>query len=603
MAIKHQTIVADLETTTIREDLRVWAVCAADVDTLETVHLSNSLDTFMEWLRDKNTVAYFHNLKFDGRWIIGWLLRNGFKYSVKQLDNTFNTLITRNGVFYSITVVFKKLNKQYQKVTFYDSFKKLPFKASVVAKAFELSYRKLSIDYTAPRPIGHQLTQEEEDYIKADCRIIAEALKIQRGQGLTKMTNASDAMTWFKKMIGKDEFDRLFPVFPVEMDSDIRKAYKGGFVWVNPRFKNKRGLQGIRLDVNSLYPWAMYNCLLPYGYPRFFEGEPPEDPRYPLAILRVKCAFELKPDHVPTIQMKHNLAFVPTEYLSSSADEDGLLQIVEFTVTSVDWQLIKEHYNLYNEEVISGWQFKGKKGIFNGYIDYWMHIKETTEGALRTLAKQMLNSLYGKYATSTDGRKKIPVYVGDNVELMDSDKYYKNVLDQEPPDETRNPVYTAMGCFITAYAREKTIRSAQSVFDRFIYADTDSLHLVGYDLPEHLEVHPTSLGAWKHEAAFIDSKFLRPKTYMETEECAKDDNLKTYAQLITNPLAYDIQRADDKILYKLTTVTCAGMPDNVKDDVTYETFTYGATFFGKLRPVNIHGGVLLEETTFTIAEE
>jgi hypothetical protein len=126
-----------------------------------------------------------------------------------------------------------------------------------------------------------------------------------------------------------------------------------------------------------------------------------------------------------------------------------------------------------------------------------------------------------------------------------------------------------MGAFITAYAREKTIRSAQTVFDRFVYADTDSLHLIGQEPPEGLEIHPTHLGAWKNEGCFEDSKFIRAKTYMETVD-------------------------------GVTKVTCAGMPDNVKEKVTYENFASGSTFDGKLMPRKYPGGVILEETTFTI---
>ena len=126
-----------------------------------------------------------------------------------------------------------------------------------------------------------------------------------------------------------------------------------------------------------------------------------------------------------------------------------------------------------------------------------------------------------------------------------------------------------MAAFITAYAREKTIRSAQNVFDRFIYADTDSLHLIGETPPDGLEIHPTKLGAWKNEGTFTDSLFIRAKTYMET--------------------------VNDKI-----EVTCAGMPENVKEAVTYENFKSGSVFDGKLVPRHYPGGIVLEKTTFTI---
>lgn len=553
---------ADFETTTDPEDCRVWAGCAVDVEALEVVHIGNSLDGFMEYLKTRNSICYFHNLKFDGEFILHWLFTHGFRYSDSRKDKTFQCLITDDGLFYSIEVVFhRNKSKKYQKVVFYDSLKKLPFKVAVIAKAFELKMSKGEIDYKANRPVGYELTPEEKDYIIRDCKIVAEALKIQFSQGLKKMTNASDALNGYKDIIGKERFEKWFPVLPLELDKDIRRAYKGGYVYLNPLYKGVRGIEGITLDVNSLYPSVMYYCLLPYGYPMYFEGRPDPDEKYPLYIVHLKCCFELKPGHLPTLQLKNNRRYVETEYLTTSRVDFGGYEEnepVEMWLTSVDYQLLLDHYDLDEVTYINGFKFKATVGMFKDYIDYWMHIKETTTGALRQLAKLMLNSLYGKFATNPKARKKIPYLAEDNVVRYKYGDY-----------EERDPVYTAMGAFITAYAREKTIRSAQAVYDRFIYADTDSLHLVGQEPPEGLEIHPTHLGAWKNEGVFTDSKYIRAKTYMETVD-------------------------------GVTKVTCAGMPDNVKAKVTYDNFCSGSTFTGKLMPRRYPGGIVLEETTFTI---
>lgn len=572
MAIKQLKMVADFETTTDPNDLpvRVWAACAVEIGTLDTLFLGNNIDDFMRFLEPYNSACYFHNEKFDGEFILHYLLTHGYKYSSKPLPHTFSCTITDNGIWYALTVIFAKENKKYRKVTFYDSLKKLPFKVSTIAKAFELHDEKLSIDYDAPRPVGHVLTEKEKAYIVADCRIVAEALTIQLGKGLKKMTNAGDAMAGYKEIMGKKQFAHTFPVLPFELDNDIRRAYKGGYVYLKPEHKNRRGLQGITLDVNSLYPSVMYDCLLPYGYPMYFEGKPEENDAYPLYIVRIKCAFELKKDHLPTIQLKNNRAYMETEYLTTSNGD-----IEEMTLTSVDLALLLDHYDVYDLEYINGWRFKGKRGLFKEYIDYWMHIKETTTGAMRQLAKLMLNSLYGRFAMNPRALNKYPV-LDDNgvVKYVMWNKENAEKYPWIPEPELRDPVYTAMGAFITAYARDKTIRSGQAVFDRFIYADTDSLHLIGMDEPEGLEIHPTHLGAWKNEGTFIDSKYIRAKTYMES-----------------------IVEYDDTVTVK---VTCAGMPDNIKEKVTYDNFHVGSTFDGKLMPKRYPGGIILTPTTFTI---
>lgn len=567
MAIKRLKLACDFETTVIPEDLRVWASCAVDIDTLETLHKGTSIEEFFEFLKDKNTVCYFHNEKFDGEFVVSWLLLNGFKYSHSKEDKTFSVLISDVGQWYSITVIFEKKNKTYKKAVMYDSLKKLPFKVSRIAKAFNLPIAKGEIDYKMHRPKGYQPTAHEWDYIETDCKIVASALKIQFEQGLKKMTVGSDALKGFKTVISDRQFDYMFPVLPLELDTDIRRAYKGGFVYLNPKHKNARGLQGKAYDVNSLYPWVMYECVLPYGYPMYFEGEPNPDELYNLFIVRLECAFDLKPNHLPTIQLKNNRAFVETEYLTTSNGD-----IVEMTLTSVDLALFLEHYDVSCLTYKNGWKFKGKAGIFKEYIDYWMYIKETTTGALRQLAKLMLNSLYGKFATNPKSASKIPILDENGVvHYVINNKKNRELynLHHIPEDEDRDPVYTAMGCFITAYARDKTIRSGQTLYDRFIYADTDSLKLVGIEEPETLDVHPTKLGCWKDEGTFTDSKWIRAKTYMTTTEDG-------------------------------TSVTCAGMPDNIKAQVTYENFCSGSTFNGKLVPKRYKGGVILTETTFTI---
>lgn len=611
MAIKSYKVAADFETTVDPKDCRVWAACAVDIETLETVHISNTIDSFFDWLKDNNTVCYFHNLKFDGEFIISYLLRNGYKYSSSRKPKTFDTLITDTGLWYSVTVIFEKKNKKYKKVTFYDSLKKLPFKVATISKAFDLEDEKLEIDYKAYRAPGHELTDEEKSYIVNDCRIVAAALKIQFAKGLTKMTNASDALNGYKEIIDKKNFERLFPIFPVELDSNIRRAYKGGFVYLNPLYKNARGLRGITLDVNSLYPSVMYNCLLPYGYPIFFEGEPEIDDNYNLFIVRVSARFKVKPNHIPTIQLKNNNRFIQTEYITDSDvyDKNGILNDdpVELVLTSVDLQLFLDHYDIDEIDYLDGFKFKGKHGMFTEYIDYWGHIKETSTGAIRQLAKLMLNSLYGRFATNPHAATKFSVldengivrHVDNNEK--NREKYYFADVDV---DELRDPVYTAMGAFITAYAREKTIRSAQTVYERFIYADTDSLHLIGYDVPEELDVHPSRLGAWKNEGYFTDSKYIRAKTYMETSGTPLGASLRIFATWSNGHKDMKLSefcrlRYDYKPEFE-TKVTCAGMPDAVKAKVNYDNFTPGSTFTGKLVPRRCPGGVVLEDTTFTI---
>lgn len=545
---------ADFETTTNPDDCRVWATGICSINDKLDFCYGNNIEYFL-WhaSKHKNATYYFHNLKFDGEFIINHLFRNGFSYFNNRrylTPHSFTTLISDKGQFYSMEIMLEEGNR----IKILDSLKILPFSVDEIAKGFNLPINKLEIDYSKEREIGHKLDGQEVDYLRVDVEIMARSLKILFDQDLTQMTQGSNALHDYKKIIGKKNFARWFPI--PTYDFDIRQSYKGGFTYCDPRFQGMDIGEGIVLDVNSLYPSVMYYEKLPYGEGIFFEGKYMKDNLYDLHVQMLTCQFELKENHIPTIQLKNNLSFIPTQYLSSSGDEE-----VTMCLTSVDLKLFFEHYNVYNITYHSGWKFKSTTGLFKDYIDKWNKIKveSTINGnkAMRTLAKLMLNALYGKFALNPHVQSKHPYFEDDMVKYRLGEK------------ETRDPIYIPVGTFITAWARYKTITSAQKVYDRFLYADTDSLHLIGTEIPAELEIDPVKLGAWKHESTFTRARFIRQKTYIEEI----DGNIN---------------------------ITCAGMPSRCYQHVTWDNFVKGNSFSGKLQFTHVKGGIVLKDIDFTI---
>lgn len=250
---------ADFETATWLEDeTYVWAWAVCEIGNEENLQMGNNIESFLDFCyNEKNSVMYFHNLKFDGEFIIYYLLTNGFKHVEKKEDiedKTFTTLISDMGQFYTITVYFEKENKRVHKVTFIDSLKIIPFSVEDIAKSFNLEISKLTLDYNRPRSRNHILNQEEREYIKNDVLIVAKALKVIFDDNLTKMTEGSNALNDFKQIITKSKFEHLFPLLDYDIDKDLRQSYKGGFTYLNPIYKEKDVGKGVVLDVNSLYP-------------------------------------------------------------------------------------------------------------------------------------------------------------------------------------------------------------------------------------------------------------------------------------------------------------------------------------------------------------
>lgn len=566
---------ADFETATWLEDETfVWAWAICEIGNEDNIKIGNDINDFMYLLeKEKNSEVYFHNLKFDGEFIIHYLLTHGFthiKDRKEKKDKTFSTLISDMGMFYSIEIFFKVGNKRVKKVKLIDSLKIIPFGVDQIAKSFGLPISKLKIDYNLPRERGHILTEEETNYIKHDVKIVALALNVLFKEGLTRITTASNSLYNFKETHSKSKFERMFPILPYEIDKDMRKAYKGGFTYLNPIYKEKDVSSGVVLDVNSLYPSVMRYELMPIGEPIFYEGKYVEDKVYPLYIQRITCSFKLKKNKIPTIQIKKSPSFMDNEYLESSNNE-----IVALTLSSVDLDLFLDQYEVSELKFISGWKFKGMHGIFNEYIDHWteVKIKATKEGnkGMRTLAKLMLNSLYGKFASSMDVQPKIPYIEEDVIKYELGEK------------DTKDGVYLPIGIFITAYARNKTIRTSQAIKsysiekynkDMYCYSDTDSIHtlLPIEELKKFCEIDDVELGKWKHESTFTKARFVRQKTYLEMI----DGEVK---------------------------ITCAGMPKNCYKYVEWEKFKQGFTCSGKLTFKHVRGGVKLVETDFTIKRD
>jgi hypothetical protein len=574
--------VADFETTTRADDCRVWGWGLARIDTAETawdVEMGQDIEGFLERCAKMPAIIWFHNLRFDGMFIMYYLMTAGYSHSTERYPGRgqFGTFISNDGAFYTISVCWPN----GRRTEFRDSAKKFPnMGVKAVAKTFNLDVQKGEIDYHTPRPVGHELTREEKAYLANDVLIVAKALRNQFAEGMTKLTVGSDALHEYKTIIGTRLFDKMFPVLPETMDAEIRAAYRGGFTYADERFRGKITGPGIVYDVNSLYPSVMYHKLLPYGEPVFYNGLPKVTKEYPLFIVSITFTAKLKKDHIPCIQVKGSSRFTATEYQSVIAEP------VTLTCSSVDLALWEDHYDLDILSYNGGWSFHGVQGVFNEFIEKWSKIKAESAGGLRFLAKLMLNNLYGKYATNPNVTQKIPVLDDGVVKLVMG----------EP--ETKDPIYTAMGVFITAYARDITIRAGQDNYPHFAYADTDSLHLLIAEDPEGLEVDPNKLGAWKREYYFESALFVRAKTY--TEKLFEAGKTEWNAKGHTAGECARQDGASHAACFHVTHI--AGLPTRVGDTMTFDDFTGGRKFTGKLVPLRVPGGVVLQDVGFTMPD-
>lgn len=584
---------------------------------------------------NENVVMYYHNLKFDGEFILDlflrkWKWKQAFddKSPLKTADmpnKSINYLISDSGDWYCI-----KIKYNMKVIEIRDSLKLMPFSLRKLGKDFKTEHQKLDMEYEGFRYAGCEITEEEKKYIENDIHVLREALEIMFEQGHKKLTIGSCCMTEFKHTMLKCDLNRFFPDISTDLINPerygydtawmyIKQSYHGGITYVRKGLEGKIFRKGCVFDVNSLYPSMMHSDsgnFFPIGKPHFWRGKIPKDvtrfegtdhPRY--YFITVECRFKLKPKHVPCIQIKHDLRYKSTEWLESSDptlngksykymyDEDGnpVIQKVTLTLTCTDWELIQQQYDLYDVRILHGCWFYAIKGVFDEYINHYAKIKQESTGAVRAIAKLFLNNLYGKFATNNNSSFKTAEYDEDKERL----EYTIHVC------HDKEVGYIPIGSAITSYARRFTILAAQANYDNFIYCDTDSIHCCCdpteiVDVPEH----PTAFCHWKNESEWDVGMFVRPKTYIE-----------------------HVIREDHEDVTPYWNMKCAGMPSRPKDlfikamtgykiqeDDDYneterefieagkklEDFKVGLSVPSKLKPKRIKGGIILVETPYTM---
>lgn len=646
----------DFETTVYKgqTSTEVWASASVEFYT-EDVKIFHSIGEQLDYFisLNCNIIAYYHNLKFDGAFWLSYLLVDlGYKQayqhnSYKENDiswckdqfmenNSFKYSISDKGMWYTITIKTHNHTIQLR-----DSLKLLPFSVARIGKAFKTKHQKLEMVYEGFRYAGCNITDSEKEYIANDVLVVKEALEMMFNEGHKRLTIGSCCLNEYKNICNAStsnelSYEEMYPdIYDIKLDESkhnynnagewIRKSYRGGWCYVVKGKENKLYHNGTTADVNSLYPSMMSSesgNRYPIGTPNFWYGnyipdKALEPDKY--YFVRIKTRFYIKPNKLPFIQIKGNLLYRGTECLESSDvydrntdtyynhyTKDGILYDtrVELCLTMTDYELLKEHYELVDFEILDGCWFYSKVGIFDEYIEKYKRIKLESVGAKRELAKLFLNNLYGKMASSKDSSFKLAFTKDD-----------KSIGFLPVTENNKQAGYIPVGSAITSYARNFTIRAAQMNYygkDKagFIYADTDSIHCdLSPDKIKGITVDDKNFCCWKLESCWDVAIFTRQKTYIEHVVA---ENLKPIDKPYNNIKCAGMSKKCKDLLElsfqgnaqwdekKYTKEELEFLFDkNHKPIVRYYTdFKVGLKIPSKLMPKRIKGGVLLVNTTY-----
>lgn len=302
--------VADFETcytSEERENVRVWAWGLLDFQTGEYQD-GNNINTFFDKImNDKNVYDIgFHNLKFDGSFIIPKLFKMGFEYlpnnvfmdkwqNEEDLTNKFTHNITSMGQWFNI-IIAKSTNANKSTPAFiniWDTAKLFPnTKLKELGIQYNTNAQKIDENkefYERIRPEGYTFNDEESAYLKADCMVLAEVLREQLTRyGTIYRTQASKAFHFFKESCtdeaGNNNYEKKYEGFQQWAVPDVEglEDYKGAIVRYLPKeVRKKLDKSGAKVIdkkeyyIPDYYTWRdiklAYNGGISYVNPKYQE--------------------------------------------------------------------------------------------------------------------------------------------------------------------------------------------------------------------------------------------------------------------------------------------------------------------------------------------
>ena len=332
-----------------------------------------------------------------------------------------------------------------------------------------------------------------------DANKMEEIMQIGDEMGFTGITiGASVRQIWQKDFGGYKFTNGKFNTLNMKDWSEkewefAEGSMAGGICLINPAYKGVilKDVKGD--DFNSHYPSIARNFALPYGRGQFFENE--EDYKnqatYNKAIYLIYIYdMKVNDDKIATFGIKDN----------DEIDYKNRLKDMQVYIWEEELEDLKKDYKIVYE-VVRILAFKSRRGLFDGFIDYFYGLKSKLEkGVKREFCKLAINNLLGKFGT-----KRYMASEGENGELKvnENDKYYMPLFSY----------ITAIGRLLLRY----NIRLLDDVKRDFVYCDTDSIWHLGDAI---YEVDDVKLGFLKaeHRVDVFISLGTKKYAYIENNE-------------------------------------------------------------------------------------
>lgn len=352
-----------------------------------------------------------------------------------------------------------------------DSYRLLQGSLRNLGIAFDVKHKKTEFDF-------HDMTYSKQllEYNEQDCRCLYEVLESFFEQtGITSETFATHALRIWRKDFLKEKIWKPHD----NVLEFCRKSYHGGHVEVY-----KRGNTNLNAyDVNSMYPYVMQSPV-PTDY--IGESRKLKDGIYGFVHCVVKIPNTL---YIPPLPFQLEKLYFPSGTLSGIWTTEELQSAVNRGVSI--------------ERILKVYYF-GCRPIFNEYVQKLYELKKKSGEPMRTIAKLLLNSLYGKFGQHPT--KKVYMTERDSP----NGSYPILTPDGKPSgfayyERSSNSAYLLphIASSITSKARLVLLHRLN---ERSFYCDTDSIFT-----NEFIETG-ANLGDWSLVGTG-ETTFIQPKLY------------------------------------------------------------------------------------------
>lgn len=475
---------ADFET----EGLGGAFICGGFV-ALETdeVRIFHSLAGFFDLIEEYSSpVIYFHNLEYDGRYIIDYLMEQEIAF---QIINRVNRLLMLR--------FYLEIDGEEKEICIVDSYAMLMDSLKKLSKVFAPEYEKRDLDLD--KIIFDPLNPKHIEYLVFDCLalkyvVINARILIHDTFGVNaRYTTSSTALRYWQTTV-------KFPLFRLgkEKEEFVRKSYSGGLVYVSrvDLFSDVSVF-----DVNSMYPSVMREFKYPHGSSYFtdrFEGQ---------------GFYEVKVDAT-------NAQFLFLTGYDEKEEKKSARKAGKFKafITDVEYKLaLRLGYKI---KIIKGLVFENSDYLFTEFVNTCEQLRLAHgKDSVGIVTKYIQNSLYGKFGTKTT-REQIyysPELLEDCTPYVDAltGEHYGLYVDLLEAEESY--MLPHLASYTTALARCKLVNLVlKAGIENTFYCDTDSVFVNAEGASKLQDEVGELYGQIKLDAYFPFVVVVAPKVYFGT---------------------------------------------------------------------------------------